>query len=118
MKNGICPNCGIDLDALSMAQASRMLRDPITGILELSRWAGPPPGRLGPLRNRLRRKGVLGGAWWDDMSCEQRTQFLRTRLIPEGFGILFPEPMLTSVIHSDWEQFNREMRVELESIRR
>jgi hypothetical protein len=51
------------------------------------------------------------------MTCKERTHFLRTHLIPEGFRILFPKLVLTAVVHNDWADLNRHMRKELESIR-
>ncbi|HYM39198.1 MAG TPA: hypothetical protein VEY12_03495 [Thermoplasmata archaeon] len=60
---------------------------------------------------------MMRGAWWDAMTCAERTRFLRSGLKPEGFQILFPMPVLTSLIHTDWNRFNRRMRRELESLR-
>ena len=117
MLKGICPTCGTDLEALTSRLESEFLRDPVGVTLELSAWAAKPPGKLGRVRSRLRQKGLLEGKWWDDMTCKQRTRFLKASLIPQGFQVLFPEPVLTHVVHSEWERLNRHMRGELQSIR-
>src|SRR6266540_3751304 len=117
MLSGICPTCGTDLGALNSQLESKFLRDPLGVMLELSAWAGKPPRRLGRFRSRLRQKGLLEGKWWDDMTCKQRVRFLRSSLIEQGFQTLFPEPILTQVVHSEWERLNGHMRGELQSIR-
>ena len=117
MFNGICAACGLDMNDLNSMLESRALSDPIGAVSELSIWSSKAPGWLGRLRSRLRRRGWLRGSWWDGMSCKQRTRFLQSSLIQDGFQILFPEPVLTCVVHSEWESLNKNMRGRLELIR-
>ncbi len=107
MDEYVCAVCGADMKALKSRLVALMRDDPIKAKEELSIWAGPQSGRLRRLW-LLRR-----GRWWNEMACDQRTKFLQSRLIPEGFHLLFPEPVLTHVVHSNWENLNRGMRKEL-----
>src|SRR5436309_3504752 len=116
MLSGICRTCGTDLGALTSRMESEFLRDPVGVVTELSAWAAKPPRKLGRFQSALRQRGLLEGNWWDDMTCKQRTRFLKSSLIPQGFQTLFPEPLLTQVVHSEWKGLNGHMRGELQSI--
>ena len=118
MRVGICPICGVNLTALYRDLESRAYKDLVGTVMEVSIWAGKPARRMRSLRAWLRQRGFLRGGWWDRMTCRGRSRFLTSHLIPMGKQTLFPEPVLTFVLHSDWDELNAHMRNELESIRR
>ncbi len=117
MDDWTCQTCGANLGELYRDLESRARRDIVETITELSIWAGRPPGPLRSLRVWLRKRGILRGGWWNRMTCRERSTFLGSHLIPAGKALLFPEPVATFVIHTEWDGLNGHMRNELDSIR-